>query len=444
MNRRHLLVGAGSAVALGGISWSILGGGGSDNELNVSILGEDSSNLKAISEYLDLPHIRRLFRSEVEATDFNTASEKALSSFAQGSSSPDIVLGYNFSLSPYVRNRYIFTLRELKQFASASTKFDFERDILPNVWSELGYYSKPPHIDNQNIEPVAYPFCANTMVMVYDRKVIDDPAVRRLYRSKFDREFTPPATWEEFADVAQLVVQANPDFRGVALQGAADGWLYYEWMNFLFGMGGSVMEKSYGWQSDALTPLNLRTVEAAKAAQLYLSLKPVNAGDFFSVDAVRQRDIMTERKTAFAIMWTDYIPQLDELGDFGFAPVPGTTSMLAGGCFFVNRKSRSPSAALELIAHLQSPEAQRQMALNGLFPATRIALSDPEVLSRRYMPAVKTSLERGVYMLEAGVDSTLISQRITDSMQRAWRGDISALEVGAEAMREIERDRARL
>lgn len=444
MNRRDLLLGAGGVAGVGGISWALLRNPSQDSSQLIRILGEDSSNLQAISAHLQKDGNNRNFPNAVEATDFTTASEKALAAFAQGSSVPDIVLGYNFSLSPYVRNHYVYTIEELKQYRAASTKLDFESDILPNVWKELGYYAKPPFRELSQAEPIAYPFCANTMLLVYDVKVFEDSRVASAYRARFGHDFAPPSSWEEFAEVARLVKAARPDFSGVALQGAPDGWLYYEWMNFLFGMGGSVMDKSYGWQSDATTPLTLRTVEAVKAAELYCALKPVNAGDFFTTDAARQRDIMKERKTAFAIMWTDYIPDLAKLDGFGFAPIPGPRSMIAGGSFFVNRKTKSPGAALSLIAHLQSVPVQKELALAGLFPATRSALSEPQVLAKPYMPAVRTSLERGTYMLEASVDSTLISEKITKALQRAWRGDIAPSQVGEEAAKEITEDRVRL
>lgn len=447
MDRRLLLLGAGGLLAAGGAAWLATREPPrpAASTRPVKIIGEDSSNLQAIKAHLGKDGIEKTFASEVEATDFSTAAAKAMAAFAQGSGAYDIVLGYNFSLSPYVQNHYVLTLEELKKYAPKDLDVGFEQDLLPNVWRELGYYAQPPYQDFARSEPIAYPFCANTMLLAYDEQVFADPKVSSAYRDRFGRAFAPPNTWEEFVEVARLVQTANPAFRGVVLQGAPEGWLYYEWMNFLFGMGGSVMDKAYGWQSDTRTPLTLRTVEAAKAAEVYLSLKPLNAGDFFGTDAVRQRDIMkNERKTAFAIMWTDYIPDLANEGGFGFAPIPGAKSMIAGGSFFVNRRSTAPGDTLGLIAHLLSAPVQKELALAGLFPATRSALSDPQVLAKPYMPAVKASLERGVYMLEAGIDSSLISEKITDALQKAWRGDIPADQVGARAMEDIAAPRLRM
>lgn len=410
---------------------------------SLTILGEDSSNLQAISKYLKSNPLASGMKSKVEATDFTTASNKAISAFTSKSNAYDVVVGYNFDLPRYANNHYILTVDELKKEASKSTSFAFEADILPNVWKELGYFQAD--VDG-TVEPeaVAYPSSANTMIMVYNQAIFEDPRVARAYQGKFGRPFSPPKTWEEFASVANLVAQANPSYKGVALQGAEGGWLYYEWMNVLFGMGGKTMEKRFGWQSTKKTPLALRTLEAARAAELYLSLKPANAGDFFSTDAASQRDLMLTGKVGLAIAWTDYVPEFVKVGGFGFAPIPGDVSMIGGGSFFVNRFGAAKKESADLISNLMSPKAQKWMALNGLFPPTRSALSDPEVLAIPYMPAVKASLERGTYMLEAGVDATLISEKITQALQEAWRGDLVAESVGARATALIKEQRSAL
>ncbi|UYO42190.1 extracellular solute-binding protein [Rhodopseudomonas palustris] len=408
------------------------------------ILGEDSSNLKAISEIL--PDFRRVSGIEVvaELADFSTALSKSTADLSAGTGYYDIVLQYNFSLSSYVRNRYILNIDELKH--GNADVFRFEHDILRNVWNELGFYAIPP-FDNFNlIEPIAYPFAANTMILAMNRRILEDAAIIDAYKEEFHRPFRPPTTWEELARAANIISRTNPSLKGIALQGAAGGWLYYEWVHFLFGLGGRIMNKQYGWQSDLNTPLTLNSDAAVQAVKLYLSMKPANAGDFYSVDAVKQRDIMLEGKTAFALMWTDYIPDLtSKAADmFTFAPVPGTASMIAGGCYFVNRKTRSAANAAALISYLLSPSIQKRLAKRGLFPPTAPPFNEPEILQIPYMPAVRDSLMRGIYMAEAGPDADLISQEITNALQLAWKGEIRPEQAPTNATKAISEGRKSL
>lgn len=412
----------------------------------LSLLGEDSSNLQAIRGELETFKKQYGISVTAEAADFATALTKATADFSTGAGAYDLVLQYNFSLSPFVRNDYVYSIEELKRLAAGAADFKFEDDLLPNVWRELGYFAMPPFDDLQRTQPVAYPFAANTMLLVYNREVLNDPAVSAAYQTAFGRQFAPPTSWDEFARAVLLVHQSNPALYGIALQGAAEGWLYYEWMNFLFGMGGAVMAKTYGWQSNLKTPLTIDSPETARAAEMYLRLKSANAGDFFATDAVKQRDILLEGRTAFGIVWTDYVPDLlrDGGDKFGFAPIPGDKSMIAGGSYFVSKKSRSPEGAAKLMEFLLQPDTQKRMALTGLFPPTKSALNDSEVLNTAYMPAVRDSLLRGVYMCEAGPDSDLISQEITNALQRLWRGELTSADLGSVVAKAVEAGRRTL
>lgn len=429
IDRRHFLQGG------AGLSFAMAAGlPGCTFQPRIRIIGEASSNMAAIRTVLPDFHARGGLEVIAEEADFVALETQTNSDFSSNTARYDIVLQYNFSLSPFVRNNYVAKVQELKD-SSPQSDYSFEQDLLPNVWRELGYYARAPFTDFSNVEAIAYPFAANTMVLVYNRRVLADPAVASALRRALGRDDGLPTTWEELALAANAVRQAKPEYYGIALQGASGGWLYYEWMNFLFGLGGRVMNKTFGWQSDASTPLTLRSPEADRAAELYLSLRQSNAGDFFTIDATKQRDLMLEGNVAYAIMWTDYVPDIaKDTGDrFGFAPVPGAHSMIAGGCFFVNRRSQNLAASASLIAYLLSRPVQKRMALAGLFPPTRAALEDPDVGAKPYIPAVRASLARGVYMAEAGPDSMIIQEEITAALQRAWRREIQPNQVASTA-----------
>ena len=430
LDRRAAMVGgAGLAAAT-----SIFGLTGCFQNHKLRLIGEDSSNLKAIQALFDGFEQSSGLPVEAELLDFETMGKQAdIDLSRQGSGRFDIVCQYNFALTPYVKNNYVLDVAALKK-AAPGVDFAFESDILPNIWHELGYYA-PANQPVSTARPIAYPFAANTMILVCNRKVLATPKIRSALDQAFGAGFTTPNSWEDLVRAALTISDADPFYKGIVLQGAAGSWLYYEWMNFLFGVGGKVMSKPWGWASDLETPLQLRSPKTAQAAKLYLALKPANAGDFFAVDAVQQRDIMLEGKTAFAIMWTDYIPDLalKNREDFGFVPVPGRLSMIAGGSFFVSRKTSQPANVAALISYLMRPNIQKRLALTGLFPPTRTAMNDPDVLALPYMPAVRESHDRGVYMDEAGPDADVISTKITDVLQAAWKGEFGPEEVGPRA-----------
>lgn len=58
----------------------------------------------------------------------------------------------------------------------------------------------------------------------------------------------------------------------------------------------------------------------------------------------------------------------------------------------------------------------------GLCSPRKSAYEDPDVLRDiPYVPALKQSLERGVYMLEAGPDADAIIVVISDTLQDLWQ-----------------------
>ena len=73
------------------------------------------------------------------------------------------------------------------------------------------------------------------------------------------------------------------------LEGAEDGWLYYEFMNFLYGQGGAIYEKDTGWQKTGLSDIRITSEASINAIQFFVSLKPYTAGDFYSTSQFQKQ-----------------------------------------------------------------------------------------------------------------------------------------------------------
>jgi ABC-type glycerol-3-phosphate transport system substrate-binding protein len=148
-------------------------------------------------------------------------------------------------------------------------------------------------------------------------------------------------------------------------------------------------------------------------------------------------------------MWSDYVYDLvrhDGKADdrFGFAPIPGNKSMLAGGIYYINRKSKHPKEAIDYVINVMQQKNQVEHMKRGLCSALKTAYDDPEVQGLPYTDALRQSLERGVYMVEAGPDADAISEIITQYLQRMWRNEIAAEEGLKSAKRDIQAKRAEI
>src|SRR5438067_895227 len=117
------------------------------------------------------------------------------------------------------------------------------------------------------------------------------------------------------------------------------------------------MEKQYGWETPPNTALLIDSPETVHATKIWLSLKPFNADpNFLGTGMDEQIRQMQKGNVALCLMWSDQAYNLvygseRKLDDyFGFAPIPGDKSMIAGGIFMVNAASNRKPAAIQYLS----------------------------------------------------------------------------------------------
>ena len=418
-----------------------------NKDTKLTIIGENSSSIQSMQalqgEYEKISGVKLDFKPNSMEDAFNKSNQD----FANKTGLYDIVLQYNFSLSSFVRNNYVNKLDELKA-GDTKTDYSFEKDIFPNVWKEVGYYYKNPSNQNNNeSEIISYPFAANTMLLVYNQELFNNTEQKQKYQEKYGMPLAVPTDLKTFKQVAEFFTQPEKGLSGVCLQGSTGGWLYYEWCSFLQAFNGKVLDKTQGWQGNANTAVLFADAKGVEAAEYYKSLKPFNAGNFITTDGVEQRNILKKGNVAMGIIWSDYAWGLINEGNgkmdkrFAFAPTPGNKSMIAGGSYFVNKQSKNKKEAFEYITYLLQKETQIKMIQLGLCAPTKSAYDAPAAQKVPYVPALKTSLLRAEYMLEAGPDADLINNIITTYIQKIWNNEIGTKEGLDAAKAQIEKER---
>ncbi|MGP1446649.1 MAG: ABC transporter substrate-binding protein [Candidatus Limimorpha sp.] len=387
----------------------------------LTVIGENAANLQAMIALKDSAERRINFEVDFKPNTFEDAFNKSNQDFMNKTGLYDIVMQYCFALSSYVRNDYIDVLSDYHP--------SFESEIYPNVWKEIGYYYKDL---KQNIgeQKVAYPFTALTQVLVYNKELFNDPIQKSNYQKKYGKELDIPKTWTDFYNVAQFFTQKENSLYGVCIEGADNPWAYNEWVNFVFGQGGKIMDKNRGWEGDLSTKVLVNSPEVIEATKYYLSLKPFNAGNYFTVDHTKQVEILLQGKTAMAIVWSDGLYGLSHQNGkfsetFGYATIPGEVSSLGGGSFFINKRTKHLPKVKEYIEYFYDKNTQVQLILNGLCSPSISVYEDERVQHIPYIKAVQESIDRSVYMFEGGPDADVISNILNNTLQRIWRGEVS-------------------
>ncbi|MDJ0921501.1 MAG: extracellular solute-binding protein [Henriciella sp.] len=389
----------------------------------IVILGEDLPGSRALEAVAS----RILGAGQVSFVldPYEMMTVKANTDFASRAGNYDVVMQYNTALAPYVQNDYIVPVSEFSDQAWVNSLSQY---LFEQSWKEIGWYQQA---GTQDAEPFGVPHSANSMLLCGRRELFEDADNATRFRELFGYDLALPTSWRQLEDVANFFTTSET--RGIALQGA-EYWNYYEWANFAFGNGGGVMQKDYGWISDENTPLILNSPETIEATERYVRLKNYSQygmpdADFYSTDAGNQISLLRTGNYAMGIVWSDVVFDLVKgqqswSDDFIFAPIPGSVSMLAGGSYYVNKRSKNIQAAEGLIQSLFDLPLQKELARNGLCVPRRDVYEDPELLSEiPYLDALGKSLARGVYMLEAGIDGDQIISHLSSVLQELFRAD---------------------
>lgn len=399
---------------------------------NLTILAEDIPTAHAIKKLVEeiQENDDLNYQAEFVLEPYGKMIQKANQDLASGTGVYDIILQYNTALATYVPKDWVYTLADIRSMFGnqlRNGRFPFENGLFQASWEEVGWYRQRLGGGMEDV-PVAIPFAANTMFLAYNKELLGEPAAQERYREVYGTDLKPPTTWDDFYTIAEFFTDTEAGTWGLVLQGAPY-FIYYEWANIAFSMGGGVMRKERGWQSDETTPLIISTPMTVNATKFYRSLSEFDASeDFFSTDAVVQRERFREGDVALALLWSDVAWDLVASGKFterqafGFVPIPGDVSMLAGGSYYINKQSRHPRAAMQLILDQLKPANQVKLMQNGLCSPVRSVYDEPGVIEHvPYADALKASLDRGVYMLEAGPDADAIIESLSDALQSLFR-----------------------
>jgi multiple sugar transport system substrate-binding protein len=408
----------------------------------VVVFGEDSSNLTAYSSLKEEFSAKTGIQMRFEGATFEQSIQKADADFRTGKAAYDIVLQYNFSLAPYVKNHYVAEIGEVFS-PSVLNNSRINEGMFESALKETCYYYSDPLDTKSPPKQFGFPFAANTMLLVYNRDLFENADFKQRFKDETGKDLLPPTSWQDYLTAAEFFAKIQPDLKGVCMQGASDGWLYYELCNYLFSMGTKTSAKQFGWEEDA--PITIATAKNEEVLRYCKRLRQSSSGDFFTVGASQQREIMLQGKTAMALMWSDYLQPLatSKSPRFGFARVPGDISGLAGGAFYINRKSRHTQSASQFVLYALALENQIKLIEKGLCSPLKIAYTDDVFARVPYARALKDSLEHGVFMFEAGSDAEIINDALTTWVQKYIRGEVSETEALTRAQQEVVTKRAK-
>jgi len=252
--------------------------------------------------------------------------------------------------------------------------------------------------------------------------------------------FAVPRTWEELARTAQAVMAREPGIVGFVWQGKQYEGLVCNALEYVWSNGGEVMS---GGRIALDSPRNRQAL--AFMADL-VHRYGVTPASVTTATEEPSRHVFGQGRALFLRNWP-YAwrlfqdPRSQVHGKVGVTMLPrfegGVPAATLGGWqLAVNRSSRHPEAAAELVRYLTSAPAQRQLALAYGFQPARIApYRDPELLAAQ--PFLAT-LER-VFAEARPRPVTPYYVRVSQVLQSEFSAIVAGLKTPGAALAAAER-----
>ena len=204
-----------------------------------------------------------------------------------------------------------------------------------------------------------------------------------------------PETWDEYLQAAQAL-NNPPEIYGTVI-GAKQDEAWWDFMFYLYGMGGDVLDENYN-------PI-INNETGVQALTFYSDLLQKHKVVSPDVTTYGYNEILTSLQEGKAAMGVEWMAATQTLTDctqspkvckdgqplLGYTLIPGvraadgTIQRKTGGSqwgWAIPNGSKNQEAAYKFIEWLTSKEGAKMWALNGGIPSNIEALSDPEVVAQ--------------------------------------------------------------
>ncbi len=246
---------------------------------------------------------------------------------------------------------------------------------------------------------IGVPFYNGTMLFYYRKDYFSDPAIKAAFRQRYNRDLTPPRTWQEAVDVAKFFTrQQNPNSPtdyGIALMFPRTHTLFYMYLLFF---------TPYRRSSDGLKafgPVDLdygdyftwgkrpafANREGVKALEDMRALLPYSP-DPLGSDYGETLEYFSKGTVAMVPQWTAVWASFRQASALqpidrkvGVAGMPSGHSVAGGWALWINIASKHKTQAFQFLQFATNAENDRiKWQKYGVGPCLLSTLKDPALL----------------------------------------------------------------
>jgi multiple sugar transport system substrate-binding protein len=344
----------------------------------------------------------------VEKFSYALSMKKAVEDLTAKTGHYDLVVQNADGLVKFATDGSIYSMDDLER--QTGKKADFESDLYPGAWQNLSVFKGTRY---------GYPLAANSMVLIYRKDLLDNPAEKRAFRARYGYELSAPGDWKQYKQVAEFFNRPDRGLYGTLIQGKRHPAIWFEWLNFAFSFGGGVMDRQRSWEYG---PIVINSPETIRGTEFYNSLKQYSPPGFTNFTWDDAGEQMREGHVFMCILWSDAMHSVEDpkrstvAGKVGFAPLPvgagGPTAQIAGATYFVSRYAKHPKEAFQFELWMMRKDCQIKQELLGGSSARKSVYSDEQVRALPYEGAISQNLSVGRAMIDTVPETPAISEII--------------------------------
>ena len=332
----------------------------------------------------------------LEMAPLDNVVQKETLALQSGSGAYDIIaIPYQF-LGNMVVNNYVQPLEPLMNDKSLRVIPDFkEEDIIKGMWDASGKWKDK-----------IYGIPANSCIMffAYRKDLFDNAEEQAAFKAKYGYDLKVPTDWKTYRDIAEFFTRKagqtlageklTKDFYGVSMSGKRHDATTCEWLNYAWSFGGGIFDENGN--------IIIGNEKNVAALEYYNDLKQYAPPGVTNKTWDEQTTEMQQGIAAMAIMFNDCAPALEDpeqssvAGKMGYGAIPvGEKEAAHYGAwsYLIPTKSKQPEAAWVFLQWFNTPEIQKNIALEGGFPNLYSVYNDPELNKLPYWKASMDAYE---------------------------------------------------
>jgi multiple sugar transport system substrate-binding protein len=280
--------------------------------------------------------------------------------------------------------------------------------------------------------------------LVFRTDLFEDPAARASFRSRFLRDLAPPATWDEFEQVARFFTDQPAGRYGTVFAAFPDGHnTLYDFAIQVWSRGGELTDSA--GRPALTTPIALAALDFYRRVVRDPALCHPKSPQ---LDSTQSGDIFLAGEVAMMANWFGFAARASReesplAGKVAIAPIPvangaSPVSLSVFWALAMGKGSRRKELAWQFLRFVASPERDRGITRHGAVGVRLSTWRNPELQARIPVYREVEAISLGARQLPTGPGTAVFAAIIDNVISRALTTNEASEAILESAQREID------